>query len=114
MTDPHTLERPKVTSPARRYDGLISVVVLAFMVPAVLVGLIIAVSLGFNLGPALTGRQRVGILLGALVASIPPVVGLAFGLRGHRTAQRGGTAGVVLNGLVALAVWGIALFAIFE
>jgi hypothetical protein len=49
-----------------------------------------------------------------LVASIPPVVGLAFGLRGHRTAQRGGTAGVVLNGLVALAVWGIALFAIFE
>ena len=114
MTNPRTPGRPAAARPARRYDGLISLVVLAFMLPAALVALIIAVSMGFNLGPALTGRQRTGILLGAIVATIPPVVGLAFGVRGHRTEQRAGTTGMVLNTLVLLAVWAIALYAIFE
>lgn len=103
---------PGTAGPRRRRDTIISVVLLVLSLPAGIAGLVVAVANGYNLGPVLTGRQRVAVLLGAFVASAPALLGIFSARRARRTEQRGALAALVLNTVVAVAVWLMTLIAL--
>ncbi len=112
------LYRTGALSPRKRaasrkeYDAIISLAFLAVAPLAAIVGFVLAVAQGYNLGPVLNSSQARGVIVGAIVASVPAIVGVVFGVRAIRTEQRGGKAGFLVNGLVLLVVWVVAVAAL--
>ncbi len=89
----------------RPYSAIVSGGLILASLPALLAGLIAAVSLGYTLGPVLTGRQRVAVIAGAFVASLPAQMGTWLGFRARRLEQTGGTAVLSANAVILVLVW---------
>lgn len=97
----------------RPYSAIFSGMLIVVTLPALIAGLVVAVSMGYTLGPVLNGRQRVAVIAGALVASIPAVLGTWLGVRARRQEQTGGTAVLSANALILAVIWFGAILAWF-
>lgn len=104
---------PAIGAPRKRRGAILSFVLFVLTLPAMVAGLVVAVGLGYTLGPVLNWRQGRGVLLGALVASTPALIGCWLALRARASEQPGSTVALSLNGLVVLGVWLVVLVALF-